>query len=343
MRKNLIYSLSLLASLALTTGCGGGQKKAEAAESTETKKVIVTTERAVMQEIDETASFTSSIEAFKQNNIASAAQGLRIDNILVDVGTQVRKGQLLATMDPVNKNNISVQLANAEADYERMKRVYEAGGLSKQQMDQTEAAIEVQRANAKNVLDQTELRSPIDGVVTARNYDPGDYPGQLPILEVMQINTLKVTLSISEKYFPLIKKGMSTEVSVDMYPGRTFEGKVSLIYPAIDPATRTFTIEVTIPNAKGDLRPGMFSRTKLHFGKKQGIMVSDVAIQKQMGTNDKYLFVAKDGIAERRVVLTGTQIDGYIEVLSGVNEGDEVITAGISRLMQGTEITVENK
>lgn len=339
MKKNLINSLSLLAALALMTGCGGA-KKTTADENKDTR-VLVKTVTAVQEDVEDNVVFTSNIEAFKQNNIAPQQPG-RIDKILVDVGATVRKGQLLATMDATSYNTAAVQLANAEAEYERTKKVFEAGGLSKNDMDKLETALEVSRTQVKNLLENVELRSPIDGVVTARNYDPGDLTnGQTPILVVMQINTVKVNLSISEKYFPNVKIGMPAKVTVDMYKDKEYEGKVSLVYPAIDPATRTFGIEVTIPNAKGELRPGTFSRTELTFGTAPGVMVEDVAIQKQLGTNDKYLFVAKDGKAERRLVATGVQIGSKINVVSGVEPGEKVITAGISRLMQGTEIREE--
>ena len=339
MKKNLINSLSLLAALAVMTGCGGGAKKTATVE--ENKVVKVKSSVAVLEEVEETGVFTSSIEAFLQNNIAPQSPG-RIDRILVDVGAQVGKGQLLATMDATSYNAANVQLVNAEADYERIKRVYAAGGISKQQMDQVETALEVSKTQVKNLRENVELRSPISGVVTARNYEPGDlYNGQVPVLVVMQINTLKVNLSISEKYFPVVKKGMDAEITVDMYPGKKYPGKVSLVYPAVDPGTRTFTIEITIPNPSGELRPGMFSRTELKFGTNQGIMVDDVAVQKQLGTNDKYVFVNVNGVAERRLVTTGVQIGGKVNVLTGVNPGDKVIVAGISKLMNGTEVSEE--
>lgn len=339
MKKNLINSLSLVAALAVMTACGGGKKTATTEE--ENKVVKVKTSVAVLEDVEDTGVFTSNIEAFQQNNIAPQSPG-RIDRIMVDVGAHVSKGQLLATMDRTAYNTASVQFANAEADYARVKKVFEAGGVSKQQLDQLETALSVARAQVKNLQENMELRSPIGGVVTARNYDPGDlYNGQTPVLVVMQINTLKVTFSVSEKYFPVVKNGMAAEVRVDMYADKTYPGKVSLVYPSIDPGTRTFTIEITIPNPTGELRPGMFSRTELKFGTRPGIMVDDVAIQRQLGTNDKYLFVDVDGVAERRLVTTGMQVGGKVNILSGVNPGDKVIVAGISRLMQGTQVGEE--
>lgn len=337
MRKNVITGLSMLAAVALMTGCGANKK---AAMEEETKRAGVRVEKAVLQQIDDRAEFTSNIEAYKSNNIAPSMP-LRIDKILVEVGDNVKSGQLLVQMDPAGYNQVAVQLANLEADYARLNKVYSAGGISKQVLDQTATQLEVMRTQSANLYSNIRLLSPIDGVVTARNYDPGDmYNGAVPVLTVMQIQTLKVTLSLAERFFPNVRLGMGAEIRVDMFPNKVYEGKVSLIYPAVDPATRTFMIEISIPNANKELRPGMFSRTTINFGKKQGIMVKDIAIQRQLGTNDRYVFVAVDGKAERRPVTVGIQVGASVEILTGVNEGDMVITEGVSHLMQGTEIEV---
>lgn len=328
----------LLAAVAVAAGCGA--KKSAAVEEAAVAKTPVKVAVAQMEEIEQSAVFTSSIEAFQENNIAPAMPA-RIGRILVDVGSKVASGQLLVTMDPTQYNQVDVQLSNAQADYDRIKKVYDAGGISKQTMDQAEAGLRVLKTQAANLLENTQLRSPISGVVTARYFDAGDmFGGGMPILTVMQIDRLKVKLNISEQYFPKVRSGMAAEITTDMYPGKVFEGKVSLIAPAIDPATRTFMIEVTVPNAGGELRPGMFGRTKLTFGTSDGIMIDDIAIQRQLGTNDKYVFVDVNGVAERRMVLTGTQIGTRVEILSGVNAGDRVITSGVAQLMQGSEIEI---
>ena len=336
-KKNFIISLSILAALGAMTGCGGNN----AESSQEDAKVLVRTAAAYSEDVVHSAEFTSNIMAFKENNIAPAMP-LRIEQILVNVGDNVRQGQLLVKLDPTQHIQSSVQLANLQADYDRMKNVYDAGGVSKQQIDQLETQLNVLRQQNSNLHANTELRSPIDGVVTARNYDPGDMFAGLPVLQVMQISTLKVALSLSEQYFHMVKLGMPVEITVDAIPGNKFEGKISLINPAVDLASRTLGIEVAVSNKDNLLRPGMFSRSNIIFGTQPGIMVEDVAIQRQLGSNDNFLFVAKDGVAERRVVTTGIQVGNMVNVTSGVQPGDEVIVAGISKLINGAEIEITN-
>jgi RND family efflux transporter MFP subunit len=343
MNKNLITGIGIAAVMLAAMSCGGGSKASTTTQESAETKALVKTEKAVLEDVEQYADFTSTIQAFQENNIAPSLP-VRIDKILVDVGDRISKGQVLITMDPTQYNQAAVQLAYYEADYQRAKSVYDAGGISKQVLDQAETQLKVQRDQVANLKENIELRSPLTGVVTERNYDPGDlYSAQKPaILQVMQISPLKVVLAISEQYFTQVKQGMHADITVDVFNDKLFDGKVSLIYPSIDPATRTFKIEITVSNPNNELRPGMFSRARLRFGTSKGIMVQDLAVQKQMGTNDKYIYVAKDGKADKRLVTTGIQVGNEVNVLTGINEGDEVIVAGISKLDNGTPIEVKN-
>ncbi|MCD8186546.1 MAG: efflux RND transporter periplasmic adaptor subunit [Rikenellaceae bacterium] len=180
-----------------------------------------------------------------------------------------------------------------------------------------------------NLLENTVLVSPVSGVVTERNYDPGDlYGANGPILTVMQIDRVKVQVNISEAFFPQVKVGMPVEITLDVYPGEIFEGKVTLIHPAVDAATRTFTTEIIIPNGNRTLRPGMFSRVSLNFGQAEQLVVPDIAVQKQIGSNERYGFVVENGIARRRILTVGRQIGNDIVILSGVRDGEQIVTAG---------------
>lgn len=314
-------------------------------QTTQTKTdegVLTKTAAAVAAEVRLTEEFTSEIEPYKENDITPAAQGVHINRILVDVGDQVKAGQLLVTLDPTQYTQAKVQLKTVEDDYNRLLPVYEAGGISAQQIQQAKAQVDVQREAVANLKKNIEVKSPITGVVTARNYESGDLFAAQPILHVMQIDPLKVIVNISEQYFPNVKVGMPVELLVDIFPDKKFTGTVSLIYPALDPATRTFKVEVRVPNADRTLRPGMFARTIFDLGEKQGIMVPDVAVQKQVGTAERYLYViGPDSVAERRAVKLGRQVGGLIDVLSGVEAGEQVAVTALSKLYDGAKVTVK--
>lgn len=326
--------------LALLCMASCGSKKQTATEETVVPRVLTKTvpaERAVVQLTEE---YTSEILPYKENDITPAASGVHIDRILVDVGDRVRQGQVLVTLDPTQYTQALVQLKTVEDDYNRLKPVYDAGGISTQQIDQAKAALDVQREVVANLKKNIELRSPITGVVTARNNEAGDLFMNQPVLHIMQINPLKVIANIPEQFFPAVKVGMPVELKLEVFPDRVFAGKVSLIYPALDATTRTFAVEVSVPNAGETLRPGMYARTIFNMGHKEGIMVPDVAVQKQVGSSERYIYVIKDGKAERRRVTVGRQTGSQVDILSGVEEGEEVAVTAFSRLGDGVEVEI---
>ena len=298
--------LMMIAAAAMTAGCTGKRTTASAPEENRVLTRGVVAEETAVRLIEE---FTSEIEPYRENDVTPAASGVHIDRILVEVGDAVREGQLVVSLDPTQYTQQLVQLQTIESDYNRLLPVYEAGGISAQQIEQARAQLDVQREVVANLKKNIEVRSPISGVVTARNYESGDLFAQQPILHIMQIDPLKVIVNISEQFFPQVKVGMPVDLYVDIFPGEIFAGRVSLIYPALDAATRTFKVEVTVPNGAGRLRPGMYARTAFDMGGKTGVMVPDVAVQKQVGSAERYVYViVGDTVAERRSVEVGRQL-----------------------------------
>ena len=147
-----------------------------------------------------------------------------------------------------------------------------------------------------------------------------------------------ITFHLDIPCFPM---GQKVDMEVDIFPGEKFEGSVSRISPALDPATRTFGVEITIPNAGNKLRPGMFARAIFNLGEVESVLVPDVAIKRQAGTAERAVFVLKeDGTVERRVVELGRQIDKNYVILSGLNAGEQVSVTGLSKLDDGTAVEV---
>jgi RND family efflux transporter MFP subunit len=243
-------------------------------------------------------------------------------------------------MDPTQYNTARVQFETAEADFGRVKRVFEAGGISEQQLRQAEAAYLMAKEATDNLARNVKLYSPIDGVVTQKGEEEGNLFTQTPILEIMQMDRLKVRVAISEQYYTAVAVGTPVAISVEILPGESFTGNVSLIYPAIDPATRTFTVEVTIPNPGGRLRPGMFARSVINMGDAPAVMVPDVAVQKQVGSNERYVYVIENGVARRQNVTPGRQTGGRIDVSDGVTAGQQVATTSFSRLSDGAKVEI---
>jgi RND family efflux transporter MFP subunit len=326
----------MLASLILFPSCG--QKKTVDAPTEE--KVLVKIDTVKLQSVEQLYNFTATVEPQVKNNIAATMPG-RIVEILTEVGNVVQKGQLLVKMDPTNLLQAQTQLANLEVDYKRVLDLYNAGGTSKQMVDQLKVQLDNVRTTYKNLSENANLVSPISGIVTARNFDSGDlYSGAMPILTVMQINPVKIKINVSETFFSQVKTGMNVDVQLDVYPGEKFTGKVSLIYPTIDPSTHTFAVEVSINNANMRVRPGMYAKVTLNFGTGKSIVAPDAAVQKQTGSNDKFVFTIENGVAKYHKVELGRRLDDSYEILSGLNAGDAVVIAGQTRLIDGTAVEI---
>jgi RND family efflux transporter MFP subunit len=333
--KKAIYFLSLLSLIAV--GCSKKEVKDETKKTTDVFKVKI--EQAQSREIDRIYEYSTTVDAAVKNYIASAG-GTRIEKIFVEVGDVVRKGQQLVKMESTQLATTLAQLENLKIELERVKALYQSGGVSKQQLDQLQMQYDVAKKSAENLKDNIYLTSPINGIVTARNFDNGDVAAGQPILQVMQINPVKLKINIPESFYNNVKKGMQVKAKTEIFGEEEFAGTVSLIYPTIDPLTRTFTCEVKVNNANSKLKPGMFGRVELNLGKAATIMVSDKAVVKQSGSNDKYIFVENNGVVEYRKVQLGRRIEDKIEVISGIADGENVVITGQSKLMDGTKVEV---
>ncbi len=330
-----IFYLGLAFALVMTACSKKEEKKAEVKD----EAIQVKVETAKMQEIDQIYEFTSTVDAAVKNFISSAG-GTRIEKIWVEVGQKVSKGQKLVTMENTNLYTSQTQLANLENEVKRMEALYVSGGISKQQLDQIKTQEEVARKNIKNLEKNIVLTSPISGIVTMRNFDNGDLAASQPILQVMQISPVKLKFNINESFYNKVKVGMTVKTTVDVFEGEEFTGKISLIAPTIDPLTRTFMVEAQITNANQRLRPGMFGRVELNLGRAKKVIIPDVAIIKQSGTNNKFVYIEKDGVVEYRQVELGRRLGSHYELLSGVEDGENVVITGQTRLIDGKKVVV---
>jgi RND family efflux transporter MFP subunit len=129
-------------------------------------------------------------------------------------------------------------------------------------------------------------------------------------------------------------------IEVDIFPGEKFEGKVSRINPALDAATRTFGVEITIPNAKERLRPGMFARATFNMGEREAVMIPDQALQKQTGSSERFVYVVKDGAVEKRFVRDGRRVGSKVSIIEGLQAGEVVATTSFVRLEDGKSVNI---
>jgi len=340
MKKN-IYSVAILMMAAVfISACSSSDNKKEYANA-KTEKPSVKLSTVTARAVEQIVEYTATVEADVKNNIAPSSP-VRIEKIYVEVGDRVQKGQKLVQMDASNLQQTKLQLDNQEIEFKRVDELYKVGGASKSEWDAAKMNLDIRRTAYNNLLENTQLVSPVTGIITARNYDNGDmYSGGNPVLTVERISPVKLLINVSETYFPLVKPGAPASIRLDVYGDEVFEGKISLIYPTIDSNTHTFPVEVSLANTNQRVRPGMFGRVTLNFGTKNHVVVPDMAVVKQAGSGDRYVYVYKDGKVSYNKVELGRRMDTEYELISGVPDHSEVVVAGQSRLANGIEVEVE--
>jgi len=338
--KRIKFTAILALGVVLALSSCSKKEQAASTASSDNEKIKVKLTDVKLQDVEQNVTFTASVEPEVKNNIAPAAPG-RIRKIFVEVGDRVAKGQKLAQMDAANLSNSETQIENLRKSYKRVSELFAVGGASQQDLDNAKLQLDVAETNLRNLNENTSLISPLSGIVTARNYDEGDlYSGQMAILTVMQINPVKLIVNVSESYYSRVRTGMSVDIAVDVIEGERFQGKVSLIYPTIDERTRTFGVEVKISNPNNKIRPGMFARATMNFGTMKHVVVPDNSIVKQSGSGERFVYVYQDGKVTYKKVELGQRLGENYELISGLTGTEQIVVAGQSRLVDGSEVEV---
>ncbi len=331
---------SLLIGLALiVTACGEKKTEETQEESNGTNVQVLKLEQTT---VARNLSFSSTLQAYEKVAIAPTIPG-RISNIAVQIGQQVSAGQLLVQMDKSNYSQAKVQFDNLTVDYNRVSQLNASDNISKQQYDQTKAAYEATKTQVADLEANTFLRAPFAGVIEAKNFENGElFNGAMPILSLVQINNLKAMVSIPETYFSQLKEGAKVEIISEVYPDKTFQGIIEIIYPTIDPATHTFQLQIKIPNADKALRPGMYASIAISFGNVKTTVVPYQAVLKLQGSNDRYVFVNNNGTAKRIAVQLGQRFDDKTEIISEeIKDGDELVVVGQAKLVDGAKLIIQ--
>lgn len=340
MKKTIIIAFAALVLAGCAQKKNSQEQAAASAMAAQPQAQAVKVMAAAKQDVRQDGVYSATVQAFAVNNIAPQSGG-RIQKINVEVGDFVGKGQVLAEMDRVQLDQAKLRLSNAETELGRLKQLYEQGGLAQSDYEAAELNFQVSKSTYDNLLENTILRSPISGVVSARNYDRGDMFGMAaPIFTVQQITPVKILVGISEGDYTKVKKGDNVTLTVDALPGRTFSGSIKRIYPTIDPMTHTVNIEVNVPNQNRELRPGMYAKVNVTFGHSSSIVVPDAAVVRLQGSGQRNVFVVENGVAVQREVTLGRHFDSQYEILSGLEVGEQVVVKGGSALRNGAAVEV---
>jgi RND family efflux transporter MFP subunit len=337
----------------ILSGCSSKSKNEtagspNAAATAEKAPIPVKTIALTRTKIARTVDYTATILPYEEVNMAPSTPG-RIDKIYVEVGDRVNKGDNLFLMDRTQLYQLKLQLANLEKDLTRLDTLMKTGSAKQQQYDQMKTQYDVTKTNVDFMEENTLLKAPFNGVVTGKYFENGEMysgspttqSGRSAVVTVMQVNPLKVNVSISEQYYPLIKRGMKAAITADVYKDETFTGTVYRIAPTVNAATRSFIAELEVPNRNDKLKPGMFIRVSMDLGEVDTFVVPAAAVLIQEGTNIRYVFVEDNGLAKRTEVTIGKRFDDQLEIISEtLKEGTSLVTEGQSKLVDGNKIEI---
>lgn len=339
---------------AVMAGCNqqnrAGDQAVNDSEPTEEKEILVRTQALELSTIARTIDYTATLEAFEEVHLAPASPG-RVEKIYVEPADRVSKGQKLFAMDQTQLHQAEIQLSNLKTDLDRLATLLETGDVSQQQYDQLKTQVEVTESNVKFLRDNTVIYSPFAGVITGKYFENGEMysgapntaAGKAAVITIMQVNPVKAVVNISESYLPLVDEGMDAGITVDVFPDREYDGKVSLVHPTVNPMTRSFEVEITVPNNDNRLKPGMFVRVSMFLGEEEAFVVPSNIVLQQEGTNNRFVFLDRNGTAEMHMVDIGKRYDEMLEIISDeLQVGDMLVVNGQTKLTSGDKINVVN-
>ncbi len=354
MKKVLIFTISALAAMSMYSckDIKAPGKDAEATEEvavTDTVKAVIQPVKTILVEnttIKRTVKLTASMVAEQETYLAPGIAG-KIREIKVDVNDRVKKDQLLVQMDKTQLSQTRIQYSSLKKDLARMDTLLQYGSITQQAYDQMKTQVSTTRVMLSSLEENTELRAPYAGIITGKYFNDGELfspapntpAGKAAIVSIVKMDVLKLYINISERYLPLVKEGQIASLLTEVYPADTFSAEVFRIYPTISSATRTFTVELRTDNPDNKLRPGMYSTITLEMGDRETLLVPSLAVIKQTGTNNRFVFLREGSVAVKKMVTLGERVDDMVEIISGdVPSGSELIYAGHINLMNGEKI-----
>lgn len=331
--------LVVAALVALTlSSCGKKSENATQTEAERVEKVRVQTLNKV--EIMRKVNLSAILQGYETQNVAPSVTG-KIEHIFVEEGDRVAAGSMLVRMDQMQYNTAKLTYANLGVELARTETLLKSGSATQQAYDQLKLSYDQTKENIDFLESNTFVKAPFAGVISAKNYEDGELYGGQPILVLTQVSTLKAEVAVPERYFPMVKAGMEVIVNSEIYPGREFNAIVERVFPTIDPASHTFIVKVKIPNAKEELRPGMYTSTTLALGEEDVVMAPYQAVLKLQGSNDRYVFINENGRAKRVPVTTGQRVDDKIEIISDeITENSQLVVYGQGRLVDGVKLDI---
>lgn len=297
----------------------------------------------------------------KESIILSNKKEGYVQQVYVDFGDKVKKGQLLAEMEQeelaleveVQESALKQAEANfirAQAEYTRAKELAAENLIPEQRLDANEADYKVTEARvrtaekilalARKRLRDTRIVSPVNGFVQERFINPGEYKQDAsPLLELVVVNPLKLRSPVPERFAAVAETGMPLRVEVEALPGQMFEGVLTRMAARVDHKTRSLLIEAEIPNPDGKLRPGYFAHITGVLGEEDALFIPRTGLARFAGV--ERIFIVDDNVVTSREVTSGMEDGDWVEIATGLAEGETVAVSALNRLADGMTVQTQ--
>ncbi len=339
MKVKFLFVVVLIISF---IGCG--QKKTEEKIFEEKSVSIQEVQKKV---IKNNLIFTGTVYPWEEAALA-ALMSSRVRKIYVKEGDYVKQGQLLVQMDDQQLTQIEIQFNDAKRDFERAEKLKAEGAISEQQYEKFKLAYETLKTNYEKILENTQLRAPFSGIITAKYLNDGELFLMAPtggravpaILHLMNVSDLKIKVSVNEFDSYKIKIGQRAKVISDFLPDEELVGNVVRISPVVDPISKTVDVELRIQNRGNKIKANSFVRVEIDLGETKELVVPTSAILTDPVTGKNFVFRYENGVAKKRFVVKGKQVNDETVIKGGLNEKDQIIIEGQSNLIDGDKVKI---
>lgn len=345
MRNRIIikaFILSLLFPLILTSCKEGNAEKKTVKPK---KKTFVSTQLAVERKMVSSIEITGTVEANTVSEVKSPVDGV-IESLSAHENEYVKKGDIIAVINPNERLSL---VASNKLLVQQLKNQLETSTKdSPKYMDLKEKLIKAQKDldYAQKMYQSNPVVCPMGGMITVCWLDKGSQvSAKEKIISITDMSSIVIKAEVNEKYFSAIKKGKKLPVILNAYPNETLKGVISLVYPQIDPKTRSVTFDIQIKNFNEKLLPGMMATIKIPVEvHENAIVVKEEAVLSSPMNNKKFIFVVNEGNkVEKRLVETGISSGKFIEITKGLKAKEAVVVKGQEVLKDGMVVKVLGK
>lgn len=344
--RNALIPLAFAGILCFVLASAACSRSTKGQQDAAKPPVAVDTARAATADFQESVEVVGTLAPKFSADIKAEYPGT-VSQILVSEWVPVTKGQVLARLDS-REGEASVLQARAEAaradrEYERAVKLKDAGLMTAQGLEDSvtiREAANAQLALVRARLDKTIIRSPMDGVVSLRAVSPGDKAGDFTLFRVVDNRLFDLKVTVPSGKIASVRVGQALSFTTEAVPGKTFEGKVAFINPSADEVSRAVQVVAEVPNDAGDLKSGLFVRGRIVTGDRPGVLQVPRAalLTWDVDAGRAEAFLVQGGTAARRAVTTGAVSGESVEITSGLNAGDEVVTRGGFNLSDGDRV-----